>query len=54
MDMQKSFDCIVLGAGIVGIATALHIQDKGRSVLLLDKSEAGAATSYGNAGIIES
>ena len=52
--MQKSFDCIVLGAGVVGIATALHIQDKGRSVLLLDKGEAGAATSYGNAGIIES
>ena len=51
--MQKTYDCIILGAGIVGIATALKIQERGRSVLLVDKGEAGAATSYGNAGIIE-
>lgn len=51
--MQKNYDCLVLGAGIVGLATALKIQELGRSVLLVDKGEAGAATSYGNAGIIE-
>ncbi len=46
-------EVIVLGAGIVGLATALQVQAKGRSVLLVDKGEPGAATSFGNAGIIE-
>ncbi len=47
-------DVLVLGAGIVGVCTALHLQARGRSVVLVDKhSEAGRETSYGNAGIIE-
>ncbi len=46
-------EVIVLGAGVVGLATALQVQAKGRSVLLIDRGDPGAATSYGNAGIIE-
>ncbi len=46
-------DVIVLGAGIVGLGCALQIQSKGKSVLLVDRAEPGAATSFGNAGIIE-
>ncbi len=49
--MQR--DVVVLGAGIVGLATALKIQEKGRSVALVDRAGAGEATSFGNAGIIE-
>src|SRR5262249_54007184 len=44
-----------LGAGMVGVGAALHLQKRGRNVMLIDKhGAAGDETSYGNAGIIES
>ena len=46
-------DVIVLGAGIVGVSTALHLQMRGRSVALVDRGRPGDGTSYGNAGLIE-
>jgi D-amino-acid dehydrogenase len=46
-------DTIVLGAGIVGISVALHLQKAGRSVLLVDRRNPGEETSYGNAGLIQ-
>ena len=49
--MQR--DVVVLGAGIVGLATALKIQEKGRSVALVDRHVPGEGTSFGNAGILE-
>jgi D-amino-acid dehydrogenase len=45
---------MVLGAGMVGVSTALHLQQRGWSVVLIDKTGAGDETSYGNAGIIQS
>jgi len=45
---------IVLGGGMVGIGTALHLQSRGWSVALVDRKEPGRETSYGNAGIIQS
>ena len=51
--MEKSYDVIVIGAGIVGVATALHLQRKGKRVLLLDKQGAGRKTSFGNAGVVD-
>lgn len=46
-------DVLVLGAGIVGVSSALHLLDRGRSVVLLDRADPGSGTSYGNAGLIE-
>jgi hypothetical protein len=47
-------DVIVLGAGMVGVSAALHLQQRGRDVVLVDKHDlAGEETSYGNAGLIE-
>lgn len=46
-------DCIVLGAGMVGVGAALALQERGWSVLLVDRSGPGTETSYGNAGIIQ-
>ena len=43
---------MVVGAGIVGICTALYLQDKGRQVTLVDRLAPGDGTSSGNAGII--
>lgn len=49
------FDVLVLGAGVVGVSAALHLQRRGRSVAILDRL-AGAAgeTSFGNTGIVQS
>ncbi len=44
---------IVLGAGIIGVSTALHLQARGRQVILIDRDEPGSGTSHGNAGLIE-
>src|SRR5688572_6542892 len=44
---------IVLGAGIAGVSAALHLQQRGRSVTLIDRRGPGEETSYGNAGIIQ-
>jgi D-amino-acid dehydrogenase len=47
-------DVLVLGAGMVGVGAALHLQKKGRDVVLIDRHElAGEETSYGNGGLIE-
>ncbi|MGE0718092.1 MAG: NAD(P)/FAD-dependent oxidoreductase [Alphaproteobacteria bacterium] len=42
----------VVGAGIVGVATAVALQRKGFAVTLVDHSEPGKGTSFGNAGIL--
>jgi D-amino-acid dehydrogenase len=46
-------DSIVLGAGIVGVSIALHLQMRGLSTVLVDRRGAGEETSYGNAGLIQ-
>jgi len=51
--MAQTADCIVAGAGSVGVATALHLQARGRDVVLIDRRPAGEGTSFGNAGIIQ-
>lgn len=51
---ERKVDVIVLGAGMVGVSAALHLQQRGREVVLIDKhGSAGDETSYGNAGLIE-
>ncbi|WP_321787580.1 FAD-binding oxidoreductase [Burkholderia pyrrocinia] len=47
------FDVIVMGAGIVGVSSALHLQDRGLRVALVDRRAPGEETSHGNAGLIE-
>ena len=47
-----STDCIVMGSGVIGCATALRLQREGHSVLLLDASRPGAGASFGNAGMV--
>ncbi len=40
----------VVGAGIVGAATALALAADGHAVTVIDRGDVGAATSFGNAG----
>jgi len=42
----------VIGAGIVGVSTALFLQRDGHDVTLIDPLDPGAGTSSGNAGVI--
>src|SRR5258705_2726669 len=51
--MSARADVIVLGAGIVGVSVALHLQKRDRNVVLIDRQVAGEETSYGNAGVIQ-
>ena len=46
-------DILVLGAGMVGTCTALHLAQRGHSVALIDRGAPGGETSYGNSGIIQ-
>jgi D-amino-acid dehydrogenase len=51
--MSARADIIVLGAGMVGVSVALHLQRRGRDVALIDRRDPGEETSYGNAGLIQ-
>ncbi|MFS8978090.1 FAD-binding oxidoreductase [Cupriavidus necator] len=46
-------DILVLGAGMVGVCTALALRQRGHAVVLVDRQAPGKETSYGNAGIIQ-
>ena len=44
---------LVLGGGVVGVATAYYLADDGHEVTVLDRNdEAASEASYGNAGLI--
>ena len=43
---------VVIGAGVVGLTTALALQRPGVTVTLIDRLTPGSGTSSGNAGII--
>ena len=49
---MKTSNVTIVGGGIVGICTALSLQDRGINVRLIDKDDPGQATSFGNAGVI--
>src|SRR3546814_4833867 len=42
----------VVGAGIVGVFTAMTLQEAGYAVTLLDPEPIGSQTSYGNTGVL--
>src|SRR5436305_2081713 len=43
--------CVIVGAGIVGICSALALQREGHEVVVIDRSGPGEGASRGNAGI---
>lgn len=48
--MQKHV--IVIGAGIVGVSTAIWLRRFGQDVTIVDRDRPGQAASYGNAGLL--
>ncbi|WP_171128662.1 MULTISPECIES: FAD-binding oxidoreductase [unclassified Ruegeria] len=52
MSEQKTI--AIIGAGIVGVSTAIWLQRDGHKVILIDKAGPGEGTSYGNGGVLAS
>lgn len=52
MEKPPSVGHAVVGAGIVGICSALSLQERGLAVTLIDPNPPAEAASYGNAGVI--
>ncbi len=50
--MSDDADVTIIGAGIVGICSALSLLERGASVRVIDRAEPAEGTSYGNAGVI--
>jgi D-amino-acid dehydrogenase len=50
--MERTPDVLVLGGGVIGLASALCLLRAGRSVTLLERGRVGGATSHGNCGTI--
>jgi len=49
---QNGSDCIVIGAGLIGLSTALHLAWRGRSVRVLERGRIGDGTSSKASGWI--
>ncbi|UVC18992.1 NAD(P)/FAD-dependent oxidoreductase [Mesorhizobium onobrychidis] len=52
MATSETTEIAIVGAGIVGLATALRLAAEGREVLLIDPNEPGSGASFGNAGTL--
>ncbi|MFK8079815.1 MAG: NAD(P)/FAD-dependent oxidoreductase [Granulosicoccus sp.] len=53
-DSSRSRHCVVVGAGIVGVATGIWLARSGVKVTLIDRQAPGEGTSHGNAGVLAS
>ena len=43
---------VVVGAGIVGVSSAIWLQRAGAQVTIIDRAAPGTGTSHGNAGVL--
>ncbi|RBW62843.1 FAD-binding oxidoreductase [Ruegeria sp. A3M17] len=52
--MSEKKTIAIIGAGIVGVSTAVWLQRDGHDVILIDKAGPGEGTSHGNGGVLAS
>jgi D-amino-acid dehydrogenase len=49
---ERQADVLIIGAGVVGLSVAYYAASAGARVLVLEKGDIGAGSSWGNAGLI--
>lgn len=54
MGVQPNKKVIIVGAGIIGVSTAVWLQRLGHEVVLVDRAGPGEGTSHGNGGVLAS
>ena len=52
MPMEQREDVVIVGAGVIGLASALALLESGRSVRVIDAGRVGGGSSHGNCGTI--
>ena len=52
MNTSEKCDVLVIGAGIIGVMSALYLQNSDRHVTLLERENIASGASAGNAGIL--
>ncbi|MFV2052126.1 NAD(P)/FAD-dependent oxidoreductase [Aliiroseovarius sp. YM-037] len=52
--MADGQQIVVIGAGIVGMSTAIWLRRAGKDVTVIDRGEPGQGTSFGNGGVLAS
>ena len=50
--MSAGSTVAIIGAGIVGVSTAIWLQRGGHRVILIDRKGPGEGTSHGNGGVL--
>lgn len=50
--MKKSADIVVVGAGVIGLSTALRLAQHGMQVLVVDRQAVGREASWAGAGML--
>ena len=49
---MKSWDAIIIGAGIIGVSLAIELNKQGLRVLVVDKGEPGREASWAAGGML--
>lgn len=49
---MKTWDVILVGAGVIGLSLAIELRKTGRTVLLIDRAEPGREASYAAGGML--